>query len=396
MPLAPSSPAPTWLAEQDCDLEDLRVLVERSTDLDRYPGAWAVGGNVLLYDGSRLRALTEKRGPRRHLQAELAHALMDGPGVVVVERAFDPPVVDRATAVFEDLLAEHRLRGNGRSDHFAAPGANERLWDAFGKLALRAPEVFADYYANEVVRLVSEAWLGPAYQVTSQVNVVNPGGEPQTVHCDYHLGFLGRGQVTTYPSHVHRLSQALTLQGAVAHDEMPIESGPTLYLPYSQRYPLGYLAWHLPEFRRYTERHHVQLALGKGDAVFFNPAVFHAAGANRSTALRRMANLLQISSPFGRAMESVDRDAVVNAVYPVLLQRRRQGAGEPWLRNVVAASADGYPFPTNVDLDAPDGGLAPRAPADVLRQALEEEWTPEVLRRELLAKSVRRRPTGTG
>ena len=39
----------------------------------------------------------------------------------------------------------------------------------------------------------------------------------------------------------------------------------------------------------------VQLALGIGDAVFFNPALFHAAGTNRTTDVDRMANLLQVS-----------------------------------------------------------------------------------------------------
>ena len=31
------------------------------------------------------------------MQAELAHALMDGPGIVVFTHAFDPAVVDRAS-----------------------------------------------------------------------------------------------------------------------------------------------------------------------------------------------------------------------------------------------------------------------------------------------------------
>ena len=57
----------------------------------------------------------------------------------------------------------------------------------------------------------------------------------------------------------------------------------------------------------YFDAHHVQLPLQKGDAVFFNPALMHAAGHNRSADVRRMANLLQVSSAFGRAMESVDR-----------------------------------------------------------------------------------------
>src|SRR5690606_12263030 len=155
------------------------------------------------------------------------------------------------------------------------------------------------YYANEIVALVSTAWLGPGYQITSQVNVVNPGGAAQDPHRDYHLGFLSHEHVGRFPAHVHLLSPALTPQGAGAHCDMPVESGPTMYLPHAQKYAPGYLAWRLPEFREYFEEHHVQLPLDKGDAAFFNPALFHGAGHNRSADIRRMANLLQISSAFG-------------------------------------------------------------------------------------------------
>ncbi|MFJ8193779.1 phytanoyl-CoA dioxygenase family protein [Streptomyces sp. NPDC096094] len=382
-----SPPVPsgrTWLSERDCDLDTFRALVERPTDPADHPRARAVERNVPVYEAGRLR-------DDRETAAELVRALADGPGIVVLAGAFpDPSVVDRATAVFDALIAQQRASGTTAGDHFAAPGANDRVWNALEKAALHDAEAFADYYANDALALVARAWLGPGYQVTSQVNVVNPGGTAQTVHRDYHLGFLSNEVAAAYPAHVHRLSPVLTLQGAVAHRDMPVESGPTMYLPHSQKYEPGYLAWRLPEFRAYFEAHHVQLPLAKGDAVFFNPALFHAAGTNRSTDIRRMANLLQISSAFGRAMETVDREVVANAVYPVLLKRRGEGVGERWLENVVAASAEGYPFPTNLDSDPPVDGLAPPSQADVVRRALREEWTPEALREVLRAGRERR------
>ncbi|MFA3873220.1 phytanoyl-CoA dioxygenase family protein [Streptomyces sp. MMCC 100] len=372
------------LSERDCDLGAFRTLVEQPTDPAAYPRAAAVEQNVPVYDAGGLRDDAETA-------AELVHALADGPGIVVLQGAFpDPVVVDRATAVFDALIAEQRASGAAAGDHFAAPGANDRVWNALEKAALHDPEAFADYYANDALSLVARAWLGPGHQVTSQINVVNPGGAAQTVHRDYHLGFLSAEVAAAYPAHVHRLSPVLTLQGAVAHCDMPVESGPTMYLPHSQKYLPGYLAWRLPEFRAYFEAHHVQLPLAKGDAVFFNPALFHAAGTNRSADIRRMANLLQISSPFGRAMETVDRAAVVDAVYPVLLKRKAEGVGERWLERVIAASAEGYPFPTNLDRDPPVDGLAPPSQADLVRRALCEEWAPEALRAELRAGRERR------
>ncbi|MFG2576670.1 phytanoyl-CoA dioxygenase family protein [Streptomyces sp. NPDC048481] len=377
-----------WPAGRHCDVDDLRALVERGTDLADYPHAASVEGGVLVYDSERLRAADA--GTVRALRAELVRAFSDGPGVVLFRGAFDPAVVDRATAVFEALIAEQRASGAAAGDHFAAPGANDRVWNALEKTALYDPETFADYYANDVLALASRAWLGPGYQVTAQVNVVNPGGAAQRAHRDYHLGFLSEETAAAYPAHVHRLSPVLTLQGAVAHCDMPVETGPTLYLPYSQTYEPGYLAWRLPEFQAYFAAQRVQIPLAKGDAVFFNPAVLHAAGRNRTTDVRRTANLLQVSSAFGRAMETVDREAVAGAVFPVLLRRRAQGADEDWLERVVAASAEGYPFPTNLDADPPLDGLAPPSQADLVRRALHEEWTPRTLR-DALRTAARRR-----
>ncbi len=378
-----------WFTADDCRLEDFRAVVETTTDLADYPHADEVRENVLVY-GARLRDRVATPEGRRDVQAELARALADGPGIVVLAGAFpDTGVVDRATAVFEAMIAEQKAAGVVGGDHFATPGANDRVWGALDKFAVRDPEAFAAYYGNDVLALVSEAWLGRGYQVTSQVNVVNPGGQAQVAHRDYHLGFMSEEQALAYPAHVHRLSPVMTLQGAVAHCDMPVVTGPTMYLPHSQKYAPGYVAFHRPEFTAYFDGHFVQLPLRKGDAAFFNPAVFHGAGTNRSADVRRMANLLQVSSAFGRAMETVDRAAMCRALYPVLLAQRAAGADERTLRHVVAASAEGYAFPTNLDRDQPIGGLAPETQAELVWRALVEDWSPETLDAELTAQAAR-------
>ena len=380
---------PGWFTPDDCRLEDFRAVVETTTDLTEYPHADEVRENVLVY-GARLRDSVATPEGRRDVQAELARALADGPGIVVFAGAFpDTEVVDQATAVFQAMIDEQKATGVVGGDHFAKPGANDRVWGALDKFAVRDPEAFADYYGNDAIALVSEAWLGRGYQVTSQVNVVNPGGQAQVAHRDYHLGFMSEQQALAYPAHVHRLSPVMTLQGAVAHCDMPVQTGPTMYLPHSQKYAPGYVAFHQPEFTGYFDEHFVQLPLRKGDAVFFNPALFHGAGTNRSADVRRTANLLQVSSAFGRAMETVDRTAMCRALYPALLAQRAAGADERTLRNVVAASAEGYAFPTNLDRDQPIGGLAPETQAELVWRALQEGWSPEDLHRELSEHAAR-------
>jgi ectoine hydroxylase-related dioxygenase (phytanoyl-CoA dioxygenase family) len=391
-----TAPAPTtrstpgWFTAEDCRLEDFRAAVETATDLAAYPHADEVRENVLVY-GSRLRDSVTTTEGRRAVQAELARALADGPGIVVFTGAFpDRGVVDRATAAFEAMIAEQKAAGVAGGDHFAKPGANDRIWGALDKFALRDPEGFAGYYGNDLIALVSEAWLGRGYQVTSQVNVVNPGGQAQVAHRDYHLGFMSEAQALAFPAHVHRLSPAMTLQGAVAHCDMPVVTGPTMYLPHSQKYAPGYVAFHQPEFTTYFDQHFVQLPLQQGDAAFFNPALFHGAGTNHSADVRRMANLLQVSSAFGRAMEAVDRTAMCRALYPTLCAQRAAGVDERTLRNVVAASAEGYAFPTNLDRDQPIGGLAPETQAELVWRALQEGWSPGVLDTGLAAQDERR------
>ena len=380
-----------FLTEANCHVTDLAAVVAEITDVSDYSGAEAVSGNILVYDSERLRGAIATATGRREAQAELARALMDGPGVVVFKRAFsDASVVDAATDAFDAIIADQRASGAASGDHFAKPGANDRVWNALEKLAVRAPSVFAAYYANDILALVSAAWLGPAYQITSQVNVVNPGGDPQTGHRDYHLGFMSGDQAAQFPAHVHRLSPVLTLQGAVAHCDMPVESGPTMYLAHSQKYEPGYVAAALPEFRAYFEANQVQLPLEKGDAVFFNPALFHGAGRNRSSDIRRMANLLQVSSAFGRAMESVDRQRMCDALFPTLLQLKASGMAETRLRNIVTACAEGYAFPTNLDRDQPVGGMAPQTQAELVWQAVAEQWDPSTFRHGLAAHTARR------
>jgi hypothetical protein len=44
------------------------------------------------------------------------------------------------------------------------------------------------------------------------------------------------------------------------------------------------------------------------------------------------------------------------------------------LDNVIAASAEGYAFPTNLDRDQPVDGLAPPTQAELVRRALAEGW----------------------
>ena len=347
-------------------LADFSQLCAQRAQAEDYPLCHEVVSNVPIYQAQILR-----NSDRRSVMNELHRLFRDGPGVMVVRRAYeDLEVVDRHSQVFEAIFANESAQGVA-ADHFAKAGSNGRIWNSLQKAALQSPESFVEYYANPLLGLIAEAWLGPSFQVTAQVNVVHPGGQAQQPHRDYHLGFQTNDVVERFPLPLHVLSQYLTLQGAVAHTDMPLETGPTQLLPFSQQYALGYLAWRREEFIDYFQQHAVQLPLNKGDLLFFNPALFHAAGTNRTADRQRMANLLQISSAFGKPMEALDRDRMMLAVYPALLANPALDA-----EAVIACTADGYSFPTNLDTDPPLKGLAPQTGQQLMQQALNERWPP--------------------
>lgn len=381
-----------WMDADAGDFSVFKRCVEQVANSDNYPLAATIEKNVPIYDGDAVRSAAKDAASRKELMAEWVNILGYGPGIVAIRNAYDDvSPLDNASKIFDEIIERQRSTGEGSGDHFAKPGANDRIWNALEKHCLADPENFSVYYSNLALAMICEAWLGPGYQLTAQVNRVNPGGAAQAPHRDYHLGFMQPEQIARYPSHIHAISPVLTLQGAVAHCDMPVESGPTMFLPYSQAFFEGYLAFGRPQFQEYFAENYVQLPLEKGDAVFFNPALMHGAGENSSTDIFRMANLLQISSAFGVVMENIDRTKMSEVLYPILLRMKQDGTlNLAEIQAVIGACSFGYSFPTNLDTDPPVGGLAPQTQAALMIDAIKSDANSEdVIVR--LADQARRR-----
>ncbi|MGB1310998.1 MAG: phytanoyl-CoA dioxygenase family protein [Leucothrix sp.] len=371
------------------NINNFKQLCSQKIDINAFPLASNCQQNVLCYSADALRDSLTNKDKQSAFQQEMTQALQTGPGVLVISGFYhDTTVIDRHNQLLDELFALQA--GQQAADHFAQAGANGRIWNVLQKSALQSPERYVEYYKNPLFSLISEAWLGPHYQLTAQVNVVRPGGKAQAPHRDYHLGFQDESLLAHYPPHVHQMSTMLTLQGAVAHTDMPLASGPTLLLPFSQQYPEGYLAWRHEEFKTYFAEHAVQLALKKGDAMFFNPALFHAAGDNHTADFHRIANLFQVSSAFGRAMETVNREAMCLAIYPEL-QKKFSSLSDLELDSVLANTCEGYSFPTNLDTDPPLAGMAPQTQKQLMRQALTEQWSVQQFRQQIESQTAKRK-----
>ena len=114
-----------WYTEQSGTVADLQTLIQQHTQAVDYPQSAEIKNNVPFYDGATLGDHNQKA-----LMAEWVNVLRNGPGIIAIKSAFtDTAIIDRATAVFETLIAKEKAAGATAADHFAKPGANDRIWN---------------------------------------------------------------------------------------------------------------------------------------------------------------------------------------------------------------------------------------------------------------------------
>jgi len=76
----------------------------------------------------------------------------------------------------------------------------------------------------------------------------------------------------------------------------------------------------------------------------------------------------------------------VHRQLPALRSAADAGLSPARVANVIAVSAEGYPFPTNLDRAQPIDGMAPPSQAELVAQAVAAGWTPEELTKTLGAQ----------
>lgn len=363
-------------------LNNFKKLTTESTAI-HYPLASSIVNNIPIYDLPLFSSQTPDQ--LSALQDEWYHILLHGPGVFATKHMYtNLSLLDRVNSVYASIVAEEKKLSGKKGDHFASSGSNDRIWNSFSKHCLQDPTSFLEYYSNPWLPLISSAWLGPHHRLTAQVNIVKPGAAAQISHRDYHIGFQSAQSCAQFPKALQIASQFLTLQGAVAHSDMPLESGPTRLLPFSQKFEEGYMAYRLKEFQDYFLETYVAVALQKGDGLFFNPALFHAAGQNDSTDIQRSANLLQISSAFGKPMEMIDSLPLVERTWDALMDKFHSEGESHEVMAFVGNVCEGYPFPTNLDRRVPEqAGMAPESEQDLLLKGLRDCWSKDRITEEL-------------
>jgi len=129
----------------DCRLDDLVAVMASLPAAGQYPHAVGIESGAVVYDGPATVAAVADPVRRREVLAEVAHALgFEGPGIVVLRHSVEADTVDAVSDAFREMIAEQHASGAVAGDHFAKPGANDRVWNALEKLAVMRPSAFAD------------------------------------------------------------------------------------------------------------------------------------------------------------------------------------------------------------------------------------------------------------
>ena len=308
-----------YFGKSDCSAEAFLDLLEDRLSVSELNFAGSVEKNIPIYSASEIEP-TLSSDQRQALMAEWAYVFSQRSGIVVIKGALsDMETIDQITDLFNTIIEEERLESSG-GDHFGERGANDRIWNSLQKLCLRDPKLFARYFASPAIAAVSEAWLNGPCKMTTQVNLVRPGGKPQVCHRDYHLGFMTLEQAERFPAHAHLFSGGLTLQGAIAHCDVPIpKAAPQNCCPIHNA------------LRRAISRRNCQNLERFLKSVLYNcpsKKVTLSFSTQRSF-MRRGKTVLQIfivwstyckSLPMGRSLEQIDRPSMLKALYPALAE----------------------------------------------------------------------------
>ena len=241
------------------------------------------------------------------------------------------------------------------SDHFAKAGANDRIWNALEKLAVRDPDAFVDYYGNDILALVVDRLARPRLPDDLAGQRRPPGRHGAGPAPRLPPGLpVQRGRRPLPRPRAPALAGAdpAGRGGALRHAGRV--SGPTMYLPYSHQYAPGYLAWRLPGVPRVLRRRATSSCRWPRATPLLQPGAVPRRRYQRVG--RRAADGEPAAGVLGLRSGDGDRrpgPRCRRAIYPVLQARRRRRR-RPRTRcvNALACAAEGYPFPTNLDLDA--------------------------------------------
>lgn len=263
--------------------------------------------NIPTYKNKDINPIFNKSIDIIKLKAEFNNHLVKGSGVFLIKNVIDNKIIEETNNTINNIIQTQKKPDN---DHFSD---NLRIWNFYEKFCIKNPQLFINYHKNPLFNIIFQSYLGPKYEVTSQINIVKPNSKSQIFHRDYHLGLMELHEILKYPLNIQESSKNLSLQALICHTPMDKLNGSTKLIPFSQKNKNGYIDIKSQEEIEKCGNNFVQLDTDIGDIIIFSPAVYHAAGSNRATS-NRIGNILQINSAFSKPMEIVDKKKIQTIV----------------------------------------------------------------------------------
>ena len=147
---------PGYYHSGECNLADFKKTVDQKLDIGSVPNAAEINKNIPIYNIEDLQNALQSDELKFELMAEWAWILRESSGAIVLRNAYkDTTVIDEATKLYEDIIADEKLKSGGGADHFAAAGANDRIWNSLQKLCESSPDVFLRYFVRSSKRYKS-------------------------------------------------------------------------------------------------------------------------------------------------------------------------------------------------------------------------------------------------
>ena len=119
------------------DFQNFEKLVNIETTQADAPLAMEIKKNIPIYSGQLVRDRANSFEGKQELLTEWTSVFESGAGIIAVSNAIESTsVIDIATTNFEEIINSEKLNGNV-SDHFAKPGANDRVWNSLQKHCMK-------------------------------------------------------------------------------------------------------------------------------------------------------------------------------------------------------------------------------------------------------------------
>ena len=115
----PKTPRPIWLTAKSGDFDAFKQIVAQSSDPVATPMACDIVQNIPIYAGAAVDLAAADPAQRAALMAEWSRIFAYGAGIIVIRQGVaDHSVIDRASVIFDQIIAAEKQAAKGGGDHF--------------------------------------------------------------------------------------------------------------------------------------------------------------------------------------------------------------------------------------------------------------------------------------